>query len=374
MNYLKGLRNQLLAEITTVPAIVQDSYYTSLDGLRGIAILVVILAHFGVNRILRPLHISIDGDIGVNIFFVISGFLITTLLLKEKLKHGNISLKRFYIRRVLRILPVAYLFLIVLIILNILFKLEIQWLDFLASFAFLKNLPIKNEPYTAHFWSLAVEVQFYLIFPFLLALNVNRYTVIALLIVVGVSLISVLGFYQPSLLNVSSTVNVFTKVIMYSFWKGPVIILIGSLSSVFLFKGIIKAERIRSGYFLSSIVLFAAIVISTRSFEFYSKYVSEILSAIMIAYVILLSLNKENFLSGVLKNPILVKAGIISYSLYLWQQLFIGVNAWQPWMKFFYGYPIGVLVIIKLIMVLLISFISYYFFESKFLKIKTRYL
>src|SRR5205807_9098473 len=84
----------------------------SLDGLRAVSILLVLLGHAamsdGAPHILSPLsHI---GNIGVRFFFVISGFLITTLLLKEQAKTGTISLKQFYLRRTLRIFPAAYFF------------------------------------------------------------------------------------------------------------------------------------------------------------------------------------------------------------------------------------------------------------------------
>jgi peptidoglycan/LPS O-acetylase OafA/YrhL len=373
MRYLQDFKKNLFTEITTVPEIVQGSYYPAMDGLRGVAILLVILYHFGFNHFLRPFHMLINGDMGVNIFFVISGFLITTLLLKEKIKYGQISLNRFYTRRALRIIPVAYLFLIVVIILVSIYKFRIPTADFIASFLFYKNLPYQNEPFTGHFWSLATEVQFYLIFPFLLALNINRYLVIVLSIVIAIPVISVLGYYHTGFLFSNSIIHTLTKIIMYIFWKGPFIILIGSLCAVFLFKGIIKIDKEKGNYFLSFILLIIAIMISSTTFLFYSKYVSEYLSAILVGWVILLNLGKHNLLSAILGSRILVKVGIISYSLYLWQQLFIGRQTWQPWLKPFHDYSPGVLIAVKLVIVFLIGFVSYYFVELKFLKIKNKY-
>ena len=160
---------------------------------------------------------------------------------------------------------------------------------------------------------------------------------------------------------------------MYSFWKGPFIILIGSLCAIFLFKGIIRIEKGKGNYFLSFLLLLIAITISSTSFLFYYKYISEYVSAILIAWVVLLNLSRNNFLSVILSSRALVKIGVISYGLYIWQQLFIGNGTWQPWMKPFHNYSYGALMIVKLIIVLLIAFISYYFVELKFLKIKTRY-
>jgi len=363
----------LFKEITTVPASLQGSYFRSLDGLRGIAILMVICHHFGVNYYLHGSGVFIESDTGVHIFFVLSGFLITTLLIKEKLKTGDISLKHFYIRRVLRILPVAYLFLFALIILNACLHLQIRLIDFIASFLFFKNLSLRNEPYTAHLWSLAAEEQFYILFPFLLSYNTNRYFIMALALIIVVPVISILGNYHTGILFANPTIAFITKVIMYSFWKGPVIILIGSVFSILMFKGIIKPERAVAKYFLSFILLAVAIVIHSRTFVFYTKYVSEYLSAILIAYAIVLSVNAKSLLSVIVENGILVKIGILSYSIYIWQQLFIGRRAWQPWLQMLSGSPVYLIVLVKVVATFIIATLSYYLFESKFLKLKSRF-
>jgi peptidoglycan/LPS O-acetylase OafA/YrhL len=373
LNSLQEIKKHLSADITAVPEILQGSYYRSIDGLRGLSILMVLLGHFGFNYTFRATHIFVDSTTGVHIFFVISGFLITTLLLKEKLKTGSISLKHFYIRRALRILPIAYLFLIVLIMLNIYLKLHIAAFDFIASFLFFKNLPIKNEPFTAHFWTLAVEEQFYLTFPFLLARNINAYFKVALFIVIAVPLISILSFYGATFIQPYPAISLIVKAIKYFFWKGPVIILIGSVFSILTFKNIIKPQWASKSHFYSFILLSIAIMIHNKMFLLYKPYISEYVSAIIIGYVIVLSINSTNFLSAILNNAMLVKVGILSYSLYIWQELFIGNQPWQPWLATLRGYPLYIIVLIKLISIFVIAYISYTFFESKFLKLKVRF-
>src|SRR4051812_205088 len=86
-------------------------YFASLDGLRAISILSVIFYHVPE---LRPYWRT--GYLGVHLFFVISGFLITTLLLREKARYGSVSLRSFYIRRTLRIFPAYYLTLVLFLI------------------------------------------------------------------------------------------------------------------------------------------------------------------------------------------------------------------------------------------------------------------
>lgn len=368
----RNFRVKLSREIPAVPEFLKSSYYSSLDGLRGISILIVLFAHFGVNHFLRPYQLFIDSSIGVHIFFVLSGFLITTLLLKEKIKYGRISLRQFYLRRILRIIPVAYLFLFALVVLNFCYQLKISSLDFIVSFLFLKNLPVEASVFTAHLWSLAVEEQFYITFPFLLAFSVKRYTGITLLLVTVIPLVSALGFYFPEILFSNYNMRILTKVLMYSFWKGPVIILIGSLCSILCFKGIIKVESKSSNYFLGFVLLILAIVIHTKTFAFYSKYCSEYLSACLFSYVILLGIKGKSLLSWVLNNAFLRRIGKLSYSIYIWQELFIGGPPWQPWLQSWRGIPLEVVIILKMICVFLLASASYYLVELKFLRLKQK--
>lgn len=107
---LADVRIKRTAPFTGIPYVLQASYYPALDGVRGVAILVVLLAHTGINHYLRPLHLFLDSGFGVHLFFVLSGFLITTRLLKETIKKGTPSLRRFYFRRALRILPASCFF------------------------------------------------------------------------------------------------------------------------------------------------------------------------------------------------------------------------------------------------------------------------
>ena len=148
-------------------------YYPGLDGLRGVAILLVVLYHyFPFFRI---------GWIGVDLFFVLSGFLITSILLRTKNKKGYF--KNFYIRRTLRIFPLYFLFLLLFYIgLQLFFQqlgprsvygyymMNQNWfLTFLQNWLIIKKGP-PPEPYLIHFWSLGVEEQFYLVWPLIVFL------------------------------------------------------------------------------------------------------------------------------------------------------------------------------------------------------------
>jgi peptidoglycan/LPS O-acetylase OafA/YrhL len=147
-----------------------------IEGLRGIAVLLVVLAHAGVPWLA-------GGYVGVDVFFVISGFLITTLLLREAERTGRISVRRFYARRALRLLPAAALVLVVTLVAVRLFlpvtRLGEFVKDALSATAYTANLRFAHtgtdylnadqtpSPFQ-HFWSLAVEEQFYLVWPLLI--------------------------------------------------------------------------------------------------------------------------------------------------------------------------------------------------------------
>ena len=177
-------------KINTIPDYLNKTKLPSLDGLRAVSIIFVIIHHVFFYEKFWTNEIDL-GRIGVHVFFVISGFLITTLLIKEKINNGKISLKNFYIRSAFRILPVLFLFLGVLSILNVIFDLNISGLSFFTSLFFLGNLGIDTSEtwYTGHFWSLAIEEQFYLLFPFLLykfGIKIYRNIIIGCILIIPI--------------------------------------------------------------------------------------------------------------------------------------------------------------------------------------------
>ncbi|HTE88387.1 MAG TPA: acyltransferase, partial [Terriglobales bacterium] len=133
----------------------------SLDGMRALSILMVLVGHaaFSNGSPVTPNHWTHTyAHYGVCIFFVISGFLITTILEKERASTGKIDLRRFFIRRAYRILPVAYVFIGVMILTH---YNSLQWGQMAAvltyTSSYVKGLPF----YFTHLWSLSVEEQFY---------------------------------------------------------------------------------------------------------------------------------------------------------------------------------------------------------------------
>ena len=360
--HLRIFRKKIFAEITSVPEALQPSYFPGLDGLRAIAIIIVLLGHLLIGRWWVNYF---PGPIGVDIFFVISGFLITTLLIKEKINTGNISLNRFYIRRCLRIFPVAYLYLACLVIFNFIFNLHTTLRMFLTAGLYIGNFPVQygSNWQTAHFWSLAVEEQFYLIFPFILARSVNKYLVIVTVILILLPFLVVVGTL-PFKMYDSSLIHKFFLSFRYLLGFGTSSILIGSLTSVLVFKRIITFEG-KNHYFLSFIIF--AIAIGLHITGVLNWNVLIYIFPLLISYVIVLNLTNKNFFSLILNHPVVVKMGVLSYSVYMWQQLFTHD---QPWKKLF---KYSDSLVLNCIALLVVAYFSYTFYESKFLKLKKNF-
>jgi peptidoglycan/LPS O-acetylase OafA/YrhL len=142
--------------------VIARSHLPALDGLRAVAVFVVVASH-------SNLQIRVPGDLGVSAFFVLSGFLITRLLVREHEKTGEVSIRRFYLRRTMRIFPAYYAFLLVSYLLDA--RAGQQWSPALIANTLTYTVnyfnALNHHPTTsvAHAWSLAVEEQFYLLWP-----------------------------------------------------------------------------------------------------------------------------------------------------------------------------------------------------------------
>lgn len=304
------------------------------------------------------------GDIGVEIFFVISGFLITSLLIKEKIVFNKISLKRFYIRRLFRILPVAYLYLLTLLLLSYFSVLKVDLKSFLSAAFFYQNIPfIKGDSwYVGHFWSLSVEEQFYILFPFLLVTSINKYIKVVMCLIVFIPIIAFLGYTNTGAFYTNHLLHAAAFVIINLFGK-TVCILIGSFAAILLFKGVVVIKSTSSNRYLSFVLFIIAVLIHTEKFILPIPYCGLFVFPSLIATVIVLNLNPFSFFTQLLSNPIIRFIGLISYSIYIWQQLFLLSTD-------------SVLTSSKLINIagaLGVASISYYFFEKPMLKLRRRF-
>lgn len=295
----------------------------SLDGLRGIAILIVLFSHFGW---------KINGLIGVQIFFVISGFLISRIIIEEIESYGNFRFKIFYLRRFARLVPTLVLVTFLTTLLLLLFEEPFyEWyLGLLGSLTFTMHLIqifFGNTSVSTSFqftWSLGVEEHFYLIWPlfvfFCYKKFVNPFKKVSLMILGLVSILVVCDI----LLRLIDTNDYSPK---FSFT------LVSPLSIVAILLGCLLAlncilQNFRKFFnfvdkkghlgFVSFLFLTAcALEMSVFSIK-YSLFVSSVLTALIVASILE---NPSSILCRILSIKPLVIIGEISYTLYMTNML-----------------------------------------------------
>jgi peptidoglycan/LPS O-acetylase OafA/YrhL len=300
----------------------QNRSIPTLDGWRGFAVIAVILFHgrsgfFNENSELMKL--SAHGDLGVNLFFAISGFLICGLLLKEYESNGGINLRRFYLRRCFRILPPYYAMLAVLCVLSILGAIQVNYSNLPSCLLFYRNytplgMDLHGGFYTAHFWTLAIEEHFYLIWPMLLlAVKPKRAGKVAFLLAMAVFVWRVLESHFEWFASVLLPSNLLTRTdtMMDA-------LLWGCLAAIYFPEIVRFCARIRFSQLWLPILATLMVVE-----KLHAPGLIALRAVLMPALVLSTVLQPASLLGRVLGWQPLRWLGTISYSLYLWQELFL---------------------------------------------------
>ena len=306
----------------------------ALDGLRGISIGMVLLAHLSGTRDLatgaRLPDLDSLGNLGVRVFFVISGYLITLLLLQERAATGRISLPRFYLRRLVRIFPAAYLYMGILFALAALGLVVLAPYDRLHALSYTVNYHHLRSWYVSHLWSLSVEEQFYLLWPAVLLLFGTRQGLgLAFALVLAAPCIRMgIWIFRPS-----RRIEI-----------GEAFTTIGdALATGCLLAGL--RERLgRSERYLGCLrsPWFAAVpllVFVANAFQHYPA-IDFLAGQTLMNLAIALTIDRCVRISGdwvrrLLDSRLLAGMGVLSYSLYLWQEPFLNrfsreVVTWFP--------------------------------------------
>jgi peptidoglycan/LPS O-acetylase OafA/YrhL len=300
------------------------SHIPSLDGLRALSILLVLTAHLdGTSGF--PFHTGMlpgdIGNLGVRIFFVISGFLITTLLLKEFDRTGTISLRNFYAKRTLRIFPAFYAFGLVIALLSATGRIRLLPGDLLHAFTYTMNYHFPHGWYMAHIWSLSVEEQFYLLWPFtMLVVRPRRalwFSFAAILLPPLFRVATLLWF--PAMADAAGE----------QFHAVSDAIASGCLLAI-IYNMLGASDRYRrflqSWWFLLVPTIGLVVFLASRSTRFYFGFGITILNS-----SIALCLDRlVRYPVALLNWPPLRFLGLLSYSLYLWQQPFLNRHSSSP--------------------------------------------
>ena len=329
-------------------------YRPEIDGLRALAVIPVILFHAGF-------EIFGGGFVGVDIFFVISGYLITTILI-EDLDNNQFSILNFYKRRARRILPALFFVIIICIPFSWAWMLPDQLLDFsqslIAVSLFTSNILFwresgyfdlaSEEKPLLHTWSLAVEEQYYLLFPIFLILvwhlGKNRVFWIIFILALISFLLSEWGSRTYSVAN---------------FYLAPTRaweLFTGSISAFIVQKKGIQKNNTLAFFGLAAIIL--SIFIYDKNTPFPSAYT---LIPVLGTMLLILYADKETFVAELLSTRIIVGIGLISYSSYLWHQPLFAFARIRS-----ISSPTEELMLVLVLVSFIVGFISWKYIENPF--------
>ncbi len=363
----------------------QKIYFPNLNGLRFIAAFLVIIHHIEQIKSFSKIEnywgsipfVGIIGKLGVVLFFVLSGFLITYLLLTEEHSFKNISIRKFYIRRILRIWPLYFLIIIlaffVLPNINLFtwpgYGKEVVFSNLLLKLflyaIFFPNLVLSLlgiVPYASHTWSIGTEEQYYLVWPIILKyFKKNRITLMLFIIV------SYLAFGK--ILSTHYADNLPFKSVIKAFWSTFNIdcMAIGGIYAILLFQKNKFLEVITNDilfYLTITLVIFLMIkgvYIPYIHYEFYS----------VLFGIIILNFATNDKIKITLENKFLNYLGNISYGVYMYHPIGIvlaltisvRINFTTNWLI----YPLS------FAFTILLAGFSYKYFESFFLKFKNKF-
>jgi len=304
-----------------------------------------------------------NGGLGVTIFFVISGFLITTLLGREYLIAQSLHYRNFYLRRAFRIFPAFYAYWLVVVGLELGGIVHLSRSDLLSSASYVWNYCPRSVDtwFLGHTWSLSVEEQFYLLWPLILGFATPRRA----------------KWVAGAVIIAEPFIRVSTYVLLP--WSRPLIgmmvhtradsLMIGALLALVSLDGDHRnlVKRIASVPLIpiSGLCFVVVDTLLTRSFA--GKYLlpigysaQNVAIAVFLAYVVY---REDTKIARILNQAVVVHLGLISYSLYIWQQLFLTPKNTTMTGRF----PLNI------VCALVVAELSYFFLEKPFLRWRRRF-
>ena len=344
----------------------QRFYIPCLNGWRAISILMVIVYHCAW-FLFGPEGSKYDpnlwslfkvGGYGVSIFFTISGYLITSRILEEYRQFDSFNIRDFYVKRFFRIIPPFYFYIFTIFMMNFFLPLNLSSWDFFGSLSFLRIYSeVNGSWFTGHVWSLCVEEHFYIILSFLFFALGRKRIYAVLWIWLGIIFVwNILSFrfkHYPGFFELREYLRVLS--FMDYMFVGCIFAYLSQKEKKFL----IMFSRYSSLIIIAWFVLF-----------FISYPLKIILHPILTGYVIYLTSTSEvKFFTSILESRFLSFIGTISYSLYLWQQLFlikssVYLNELGPFQRF----PLNIVV------VFVIAYCSHIFLEKPFILLGRKFL
>lgn len=350
-------------------------YRPEIDGLRAIAVISVIIYHLNENWLS-------GGFLGVDIFFVISGFLITGIIITE-IQQNSFSFKQFYTRRIKRIYPA---FITAMALVSFTASAIFIYNDFNKlrktielAIAFLSNFYLgltqgyfdlsANENPVLHIWSLAVEEQYYLIFPLILILAYKKFREIKVLFIITLILFFILLATSFVSANFYKEVLHQPNIYYLSNLRFPEL-LVGSLLAIYhnLSNKVQLSKQVNNILaILSTLLLFSCLFLMNNNIAFIPG-ITLILPCIFTALIIHTT-SQNNIVKLCLSNKAIVFIGKISYSLYLYHWIFIALAYYITGEKQINNQSIAIVTVLTIIF----SVLSYYLIEQPIRKSKLNF-
>ena len=358
-------------------------YFPGLNGVRFIAALLVIIDHtelfksyLGMPTLWANSYSAYLGAFGVSIFFVLSGFLITYLLLEEQ-KEAPIRIKHFYLRRVLRIWPLYYL----IVILGFFVVPHIGLLqvpnytaemgDYLGRFLLFAGLAANvafvyfpTVAFANILWSVAVEEQFYLFWPHVVKFKQNLLWIMLLL----------LGGYLGLKFFAGEVDAKFEELVIRTRFSSMIL---GGIGAYLLFHQSSILDFVYNRFVQGGLIgLFVLLLSNTLEFKSFAWIQDELISLVVCGLVINIASNRQSLLN--LENPVFSYFGKLSYGLYVYHLFavvlvlkglptLLPIQSWSLWI--YYPVTLGSI----LLLTTGISHLSYTYFESYFLRKKVKF-
>lgn len=344
----------------------------SLDGLRAISILMVVFGH-AFKGYFKLIDIA---NLGVRIFFIISAYLIVGILYRD-VNANKFSIKTFYFKRLIRTFPAFYVYLIVVVIVLMYFKM-FQWEQFWRAPIYLENyhprsLWNNNQWFVGHTWSLAVEEQFYVLIALMFMLFNKKVISYNQIFKIFFAIILIAPLIRVSYLFVQTIPNVFRGSLHRSFETVADSLAMGGILALIAKEKIFNSKvfkYLKNKILVLILMLFlfqmlnSSLLVEIFGLKiryFYNFLGLTIINCIIVLLIfILINIDKASKFYIFFNNPILKTIGLWSYSIYLWQQIWL--------------YSWNIPLYLKFIGIISSSVISYYLIEKKFLSWRDEYL
>jgi peptidoglycan/LPS O-acetylase OafA/YrhL len=370
-------------------------YFPGLHGLRFFAAMMVVFSHVELmkdyhgypNLYSSNLAVYESGRLGVTLFFVLSGFLISYLLLKEKEVAGSIAVKKFYGRRILRIWPLYYLLVLLTFIV-------IPGLSFFAVPKYTAALPANFRysfplyilllpqvalsmfdpvPFAEPLWSIGVEEQFYLLWPVLMK-YVKKFLWLTIIIIIGSVVLKQLVFFIAEANRASASLKYWNYLLNYLYFTRIECMAVGGVGAWLVFN---QRQKILQVIFhrafqllLYAITIF--LIVTERNKPSYNYLLYAVCFCLIIINV---AANRKSVMR--LENRLFVFLGNISFSIYMFHELVIKsvMEILVRWRGTVFNDLLSnvILYAASIVLTVLVSSIVYYFFEKPFLRLKSSF-